>query len=74
MNGISSAQQAADKRHPCELLLEEVLIHWNMISEQHAQYDNVRPTFVVADQQIPVFAIQPFQPFNIPTQLPVNAQ
>lgn len=61
-----AARVAAHKRHiqrpageanegyPRQLLFKEVLIHRNMLAEQHAQHHDVCPAVVVADQQIPV--------------------
>lgn len=68
-----AARVAAHKRHiqrpageanegyPRQLLFKEVLIHRNMLAEQHAQHHDVCPAVVVADQQIPVLFVQAFQ-------------
>lgn len=52
----------AKKRHPGQLLLEEIFIHRNVLTKQHAQYDNICPTTVVTNKQIPVFLLNPSSP------------
>lgn len=39
-----------------------------MFAKQYAQYNDVGPAVVIADQQIPVLFVQLLQPLNIPLQ------
>ena len=56
----------ANEGYPRQLLFKEVLIHRNMLAEQHAQHHDVCPAVVVADQQIPVLFVQAFQTLDVP--------
>lgn len=81
-----AARVAAHKRHiqrpageanegyPRQLLFKEVLIHRNMLAEQHAQHHDVCPAVVVADQQIPVLFVQAFQTTGRPILARIEMQ
>ncbi len=57
-----------------QLLFQKVFIHRNVFAKQYAQYNDVGPAVVIADQQIPVLFVQLLQTLNVPLQPGVQMQ